>query len=115
LGMAVNGVAVLLLVALFVGMEDWIKTLAYVDASRLTLILGILLLIGVVAALLTMKMRTRTQQFADALVAIPAALLLAVLSWRGLQFVHTLDWSWPARWGISLDKETVAAIAAAVP
>jgi hypothetical protein len=115
-GMALNILAVLWIVSMAVLLEGWIRTLGLVSLDvALRWLLGALAL-GALASLIALRWGGGFRRHADALIAVPFALTVAVLGWQGLDYLH----GWyaaprPARLWAAGNKELWLAVLGAVP
>jgi len=90
-GMAINGFSVVFVVILIVSIERWLRSISFTDylSHKLTVFSVVMLAVGSLAALLTMRARSGWRRYADSFVAIPSVVLILLLCWLGLGNAHT--------------------------
>lgn len=118
-GMVLNSIAVILVVMLAIVLEHWLRTLPGLQGlwgSVTELSVGLVVLGGFVSLVMA-RLGNGWQRHADAVVALPCLLLLALLCWHELGNAHVwYDQAWSQRppwslWG----RKTWLAIVGAVP
>lgn len=119
-GMLLNGLGIAWVALLFVSLEQFLRGWPVLDGlwEPVTKWSAGALGIGAVVALLALRIRGDwLEKHADAFIALPLLLLLALLAWRGLVYVH----AWFHYFQIGGDyfwlwkKEVWIAIAGAIP
>jgi hypothetical protein len=83
-GVAWNAVAVLWMVTIVVAVELWIRSVSSVGVATMLSWALWLLAIGGVLSLLILRFAGRLRRHADVAIAVPAAVLVFVLVWKGL-------------------------------
>jgi patatin-like phospholipase len=118
-GMVLNSIAVILVVMLAIVLEHWLRTLPRLQGlwGPVTEVSIGLVVLGGFVSLVMARLGNKWQRHADAVVALPCLLLLALVCWHELGNAHSwYDQTWSQRppwslWG----RKTWLAIVGAVP
>jgi len=117
-GMLLNSLSIAWVALLFVLIEQFLRQWPVLEGwwSPLTMWSAIALGLGAIAALLALRWG-KLQQHADALVTLPALVLLALLAWRGLNYAHAWfdHFQTSAPDAFNLGKHKWIVIAGAIP
>jgi hypothetical protein len=118
-GMVLNGLGIVWIAMFVVLLERFLRAWPALDGwwKPVTLVAAAASVIGAVAALIASRFRGKIQRHADAFVTLPTVILVGLLLWWGLGFMHGWFSEFPAkppgswRW----EKETWLAILGAIP
>ncbi|MEO8351936.1 MAG: hypothetical protein ABI680_09405 [Chthoniobacteraceae bacterium] len=118
-GMLLNSLGIAWVALLFVLVEQFLRQWPVIEGwwKPMTMWSTIALGLGAIAALLLLRFRGRWQRHADALVTLPTLVLVALLTWRGLEHVHVWfhDFQSKEHYFWCWRKETWFVIAGAIP
>ena len=118
-GMTLNAAAVLLLVAIVVQVERFVRGVEVLDGLRapVTAAATVALVAAAITALAILRFSRRHKSRADRLVAVTVGALAAILLWYQLPAMRAWGWSLPEigwTW-LSLDQDLLLALAGAIP